>query len=422
MKTNIATIEDCLEIIVGMQRSPAQFTIRKEDKGILSSFASQVFKGTPLTDRQHDLAKEKLLIYVDQFKAQGYDYVEDIFDTLRMPLRSIDRSKYIKIVTDKEDLPAGISNLKNTWVKIRFPFSKQNIVKLQNVTGAVCKDDYYHFRGSHEHFFVLTELAVYNLIDQFKNSEFEIDFKLLELYNTMSEMISNKHEYIPGVYDLELKNVHANLETFMHNKFGKPDTDNLLLYKDRSIMFGLQEFDSAMLDKSAFGYSVLSKKIANRKTTNVLVDSKNYSLQTLFDSLFELERFPLLILCDEDRAEDQLLVTHNILKYRIPNEEMSVLFRLDGDHRFNEYVKEQQLNNFVDKNTKVVYISKNKIPKPLLKADWSFESTLSLSSYVGNSKVQLWITETDLTIKYDEEDSSFSGLGYLNRTRTEKIS
>ena len=36
--------------------------------------------------------------------------------------------------------------------------------------------------------------------------------------------------------------------------------------------------------------------------------------------------------------------------------------------QFNQYVKSQGLNNIVDKNTKIVYISNNKIPKPLMKS------------------------------------------------------
>ena len=56
---------------------------------------------------------------------------------------------------------------------------------------------------------------------------------------------------------------------------------------------------------------------------------------------------------------------------------MSVCFRLQNvwipeeDKKitdpFNQYITEQELNNSVDKSTKVVYINNNKLPKPLLK-------------------------------------------------------
>ena len=51
------------------------------------------------------------------------------------------------------------------------------------------------------------------------------------------------------------------------------------------------------------------------------------------------------------------------------NESCSVLFRLDNDAdgaEFNQYIKRNNLNNLVDNNTKIVYISNNKIPKPML--------------------------------------------------------
>ena len=43
----------------------------------------------------------------------------------------------------------------------------------------------------------------------------------------------------------------------------------------------------------------------------------------------------------------------------------NVLFRLDGENNeFNQYVKDKKINNKVANNTKIVYISTNKLPKP----------------------------------------------------------
>ena len=57
---------------------------------------------------------------------------------------------------------------------------------------------------------------------------------------------------------------------------------------------------------------------------------------------------------------------------------MSVLFRLEDKlNPFNKYIWKNKLNNPVAKNTKIVYISSNKLPKPLLKADFIPKMVLS---------------------------------------------
>ena len=150
MNTQITTIEDCLETLAGLKKAP-KFEIIKEDYNIVTSIARQVFKGTPLTDRQFELMKTKLEAYSDQFAEHGYDTFALAVETLRQPLRHIDRSKYIKIVEHHE----MVGNYKVyesyksdwSWIKVRFPFSKKLIVDLQ---GIQCPPhEHVHEKGSH---------------------------------------------------------------------------------------------------------------------------------------------------------------------------------------------------------------------------------------------------------------------------------
>ena len=61
--------------------------------------------------------------------------------------------------------------------------------------------------------------------------------------------------------------------------------------------------------------------------------------------------------------------------------------RLDNEYNsnFNQYIKDNNLNNSLDKSTKVVYIRSNKIPKPLLKLNWNANSVLLLNSHRVNN-------------------------------------
>ena len=76
-----------------------------------------------------------------------------------------------------------------------------------------------------------------------------------------------------------------------------------------------------------------------------------------------------------DFASLELLAKiHNLLKNIIPLEDVSVMHRrknlTDSGKEYNDYIHEQKINNALAKNTKIVYITNKKVPKPLVKSDW----------------------------------------------------
>ena len=76
----------------------------------------------------------------------------------REPIREIDRSKYVKLVTTAdvmEDRVYESYKEKWHWIKIRFPFSKKDIAKIDKLKSLISGKYYVHKKGSHEHYFVL---------------------------------------------------------------------------------------------------------------------------------------------------------------------------------------------------------------------------------------------------------------------------
>jgi hypothetical protein len=73
------------------------------------------------------------------------------------------------------------------------------------------------------------------------------------------------------------------------------------------------------------------------------------------------------------------------MKDRIDKKQMTVFFRLESNHEksreFADFVKSNELNNFVDKNSKVVIIERQRISKPLLKSDWHPGTAVVISQY-----------------------------------------
>jgi len=399
------TVEDYLELLVGLKNS-SMFKIESSDISILQSIGRQVFRGTALTDRQYSLVKEKLLKYKDQFDNNSNFEVE--LENLRMPLREIDRSKYIKVCDYDNPFPNTPYHLHKSdrkWIKVRFPFSKKLIVELDKIQKV---GDYHHTKGSHEHYFVLNEKNIHRLVEIFKDKNFDIDDFLIETYEQLEKINNNKHLYIPGVYNFEVKHLPDVAKTNLEKMLGKPTTKNLALYKDKQKIFGLNYFDKNDLEISTNNLSIISQKIINRTQKNVMVNSNKYTFDNLIYSIVELKRFPLLVILPSDNPLNHLVKVHRAFRNILDDTESTVLFRLDNDKNndFNSYIKDNKLNSPLDKNTKIVYIN-DKIPKPLIKSDWNAYTALMLESIRPNIKTKAYLNEFDLVLQFDSNTSQY---------------
>lgn len=409
MKNEAYTVEDCLELLVGLQ-GQGKFQLETSDVTFLQSIGRQVFKGTALTDRQYSVVKEKIEKYKDQLVALEYN-VDLALENLRMPLREIDRSKFITVVDHSDTVgPNGVYETykdKWKWIKVRFPFSKKLIVLVEEVLYIIPRHKYFHKKGSHEHYFLLNEKNLYEVISRFKEKNFKIDEYLLGEYERLEYMNNNKEKYIPGVYNYKLKNLSDRAVSYMISSVGEPTLETLALYKDRQELFGLHYFDDQDLTQSLQQLTALSKKIAVRKRNNVFISRKNYTINNVAESVLELNRFPLLVILPENDPLSDLCTVHQAFNGFIENSMSTVMFRLDNKSNsdFNDYIRKHNLNSPLDKDTKIVYINNSSIPKPLVMSEWTPSAALLLSSSRPHSRIGVYAEGLDLVIHYDEEPS-----------------
>lgn len=398
------TIEDCLEIVAGLKEVRNPVTINKEDATIMFSIAKQVFRGLSLSDKQYALMQIKLFNYKDQLEAN--DIIFDVaIKNLRSELRTIDRSKYVKII-DKEQLekigPQGerwskqLSNL--PWAKVRFPFSKKLIMKLDKIPQSATT--YYHPKGSHEHYFALTENVAFNIVEQFSNNHFEIDQRILDMHKSISSW--QRHEYVPCVYKGKIKNLPNKVTEELIEKLGNPSVDNIHLYYNKRFEYGIVDIDQQMNSKS-----VLTTKIATRNNVYQHINSKEFPLQDLFNVLDDLDNYPINILVEEENAFDILTQTHQLVRNYIPNNQITVLYRMDshvsGGLTYNNYIKDNGLNTPVDKDTKIVYTQMSKVNKPLVQSDCFPNTVLSFTTDRHNNS-NAHAQSVYLYIEYDDKE------------------
>lgn len=397
----IKDVESCLELILGMSDTKGiqSVDIEKTDYNFMYSVAKQIHRGLALTDRQHSTTKEKLLKYETFFVINGID-VQPLLDNTRLPIRTIDRTKSITYIETFDRWPA---------IKVRFPFSKKLIVKIGNLQHLVHNDQYYHEKGTHEHFFELTENNLYRVLNVLMPNNFEIDNELLALYKTVSQIVDNKSEHVPGVYGYELKNFHDIANQEITKTLGKPANNNYFRFADRAEFYGIHHIDQDILESSLNQCNILSQKIISRKTNHVHIPRTDYNLNTMIDSIIELDRFPLLIILSDNTAEEFLSKTYDLLKSIVPTEDISVLFRLDNTNykSFNDYVRDKNLNNPVDTNTKVVYINNEKLPKPFIKSKCVSVASLLFEGKRLHTDINTFIDQCDLNMYYAEDISPF---------------
>jgi hypothetical protein len=394
------TIEDLIEIISGMTQSKFVFEIQNTDRNLMFSLGKQCLRQIPFTDRQYELAKRKILDYKEQFEANGIDDVEEKMNNLRLPLRSIDRSKTISLV-EQNDQP---------MIAVRFPFAK-NMIKYIEILNSIHKNKGYD-KADKTHYIDPTEKNIYRIVGNFQKANFEIEESLQEQYRKLLEMKENKNNYVPGVYGLKLKNLHNKAFDYAVSSIGEPSLDNLALYKDRQEILGINYFDEDDLQQSIHKLQPLTKKIINRDKKHILINSTKYSIDNIVETVLELHRFPLLVIIpDNDDSIECLQDVYECFKGIVLDESCSVMFRKDNknqiDRNFNSFIKQKNLNNSLAKNSKIVYISNNKIPKPLLTSDWKPSAVLMYGSRRTNMKLDSYVSECDLVIHYDSDSTPF---------------
>lgn len=363
---------------------------------IYFSIYKQVTKGVGLTDRQYNLVLSKIQEFVD---------VADL--PVQIPLREIDRSKYVKLVNhvDVIESDAVYESHKSNWqwIKIRFPFTKKLIVLIEDLVTQNRKY-YHHQKGSHEHYFRVKPKLALKIYEAFKDKSFDIDDTLIEYVNKVYKIQEQKNNVIPSFQNGNVINLLNNVNHALQNDIGT-NTDSALL-KDRSRLYG---YNFEMQPNK----STLIEIIACRDNVEFLAKPDEWNINQIVQAVYELDRWPIVVPVDESNAFDQVLQVYKAFNGIIDSSEQSVLFRADSSDRnnsgINNFIKENKLNNWVDNTTKIVYIKKNKLPKVLISSGFKPKTALYPTSLRSNNHVNIWIKfNCDLVLYHDDSFSSFS--------------
>lgn len=383
------TIENYLTCFAGHTAIKYHFEIDPSDEVFLRSVARQVARSVALTDRQHNLVKDKLAKYKEQFKNNGLNNFDLAMETLRMPLRSIDRSQTITV--------------EDGWMVVRFPFNKKTIAQLDKVSSKY-KQFYQHTRSSNEHKFKLYEPVIHEVVELFKTKQFNVDQSLLDIHEEILKINKHEFDYVPSITDQGVINLSENAVEMIKQDLGDFDENTAIKYWDRSLRYAYKK-----TPREFKNYSALAQEIANRHSQKVYMNPEHTSLKNVADAVKELDRFPLLVTLSRRKELEELEQYASAFDF-VDTQQQIVLNRIDDNqdpnYQLNQYIKDRNFNTWLDKDIKIAYIFKNNLPKLLIKGNWRPNATVSLNGEREQTNVGNYIHEyCDLHMILDNQVS-----------------
>ena len=251
--------------------------IKESDLELFKSMHKQVTqKKLSLTDRQYDLVLIKIEDYRD-FLLEGLDNLPASGLEVKHPIRSIDRSKWVRII--------------DNHIVVRFVFNKKFIHFLESLK----KDFLIQDKRNNTKTYKFTDKSCYEIINHLKQFDFEIDPVLMSRYQKLKEFYQNPDQHIPGIYDWEIKNIPDAAKDMYYEKYGKPSWENIHIYLDRKGKCGLEHFDNYDLE---FLPTAL-KKIINRSDNVVFFTEDEISVSDISRALHELNRINVTVVSND---------------------------------------------------------------------------------------------------------------------------
>lgn len=350
--------------------------LRTKDFEIISNMSDQLASGDALTEKQANLA----LRILNKNSLAISDIVPDIFNTLVSPswkykFRVLPTLREISIKEVEETSPTPH---KRTAITLSFPYDHSLVEEFKNRN---YKTHDIH-RGSWNSriklwVFPLTEKNILYLGDKLLEMGFQASEDFLNYYN---ELVTARAEF----------EKHIPMLTYNHDKFEivnghpsipQPDTESVAEALFFARKYGVTVWDETV-DKmlTNHGNDVTRKILNSTKNDRVWVNHDEIQIDNFNDLVYYGGNILIVVPGGSEYALTKKWVEY-LNRIGISNKEISVMFRLPNEQaNFNTYVREQQLNNPVDENTRIVFVS-TKITKPLVKSGIQFKTAINLGYY-----------------------------------------
>ncbi len=399
-------IEDLINRIAGdgQYLFQAPIPVSSYDSQIIYSFASQINRGLGFTEKQSVLALKLVKKYKTSLSVAFQTDIEPFVSNpiFRLSKRTVDNvTKTIKIVSEA-------NNRKR--IAVHFPYDENLISQIKTFKDQLNKKWKMTGRGigyanqiswNNEEkcwTFPLWEDSLEWIEINLLNVGFQIDEDLKNLIYEMNLIRQDIEKYVPMVVfeenSLKLKNCSSRIPEITGENIVEQ------LFKARN--FGITTWDEK-IEEFIEGDSVNPVSRHILKSTQSLefsLDNEKYTLKDLSD-IVKYHSLILVAIPGGSELENLKNSYNAFLDMGVPRENMSVLFRLDNQtgKDFNELIKMFKLNNPLDQNTKVIFVS-GKIPKILITLNRKIDVVINLGDNSAHYTQKNLIKNHNFVINY----------------------
>jgi len=361
------------------------------DTKLVYSFTDQISQGSGFTEKQANLALKIIGRHEQALSSVIKQNVGTILKnpTYRYPFRTINSNKKISIQSH---------SLLGRSIKLEFPFNETYVASIRSNKSNL---EFAQWDKDEKAWFLsLTENSIKFLLEMLTTEKFDYDEEFQNLLNQFNLVTENIDQYIPMLILEDGRPKFKNIP----DQISELSTDDILaaLFEARrkAILTWSDEINE-WIDNSTL--KKCTKEFLKTDPGDAIhLNSENTPINDISDIIKYMA--PCLVVVPGGSELEKLNLIYEFLKTEnIKNKDISVMFRLpsENDKKFNDFVKENELNSPIGENTKVVFIS-SKLPKPVLKSNIRFNSVInlgfggvhfSIKEYAGNHENQIFYTE-----------------------------
>lgn len=357
--------------------------VHPRDKSVIYSISAQLKKPLALTEKQGDLVIKILKNNYDVYKSiPNFDLLVN-HPIFKYPFRQLDFSKTISL-TEHD---------KSTYIVVKHPFDKR-ITRAMNLLNG-------YTTVNNTKLFHLNEMNIFNIVTALKDFNFVLDPIIEKWYEELKEIHDNYEQYLP-LLDVEdeqlvIKNSYPNLVDYWNKNKKNHFVSDCILAKS----LGLEVSNTIKNRVKISNLSPACKDIIMSPDGHFSM-SENKDWGNLLDSI---QQWPIIVMISTENNLNKVMnFWHKELNgIGMSNKDISVLFRSNKNREFNQYIKDNNLNNVVSDNTKVV-ILKNKIPKILYRINFYPRLIICDSMYYNHPSTEKLSMSHPFVFYYTNQD------------------
>ena len=356
-------IEDILFLATSVKMNPW-------DSTLVYSLQDQLTKGSGLTEKQATLAVRVLGRYINKLNVSASQdltlYITN--PKFKFNIRTLNIVKHISVINH---------STYNRSLKVEFPYNEQIISKIRAEKAKLNSANWDPELKAW--IFSLDERSIIFLADLATEFGFSGDDEFNDFAVQARTIQSNLEDYIPN---LARDGDQYKFNNVSH-RVPQPISNNLIDALFEARQAGINTWDETIdeqLNQTEIS-SVVRDFLKTSPSEIFSLNTTDHSLLSAGDIVKSL--LPCLIVIPGGSELEKLTTSVTFLnEIGINNSEISVLFRLPkvtGDD-FNNFIRNNNINNPVTKDTKAVFIS-SKIPKTLLDPRKEFNCVINFNFY-----------------------------------------